>query len=427
MSLFTWKRGKHGTWSDASNWEGGAVPMANDDADISGGRANVRSPISVNSITSGPAMADRALLSFFGAGASTIAGDVDLQGPSSLQVMNSDVTVGGTTSAASIDITALTLNGATLQTGALDLPDTGAIALDGVHNRLATLDVQSTASFGSGSTINGSVALYGNSRIEFAGSDQFTSLAGTLDLESAQAVIADEGINATTNSALRGLNDISGTLNVYQGAQLFLAGRLHVEVGGSLAIGSGSALSESGALTNVGAMTIYGRFHLGSALVNHGKILIENGAGAEDTALDVKGNIYNSGQILFKDGAYEIASAVAGAGQVSLGYDATLALDGAVGQHQVFRFSPSESLTLNDAEHFAGQTRYFTHGDSFILPEFSAGTTFDFVENAAHTSGVLSVSDGTRDAHIIMGGSYSNTDFSLSDNGTGGVTIKSTR
>lgn len=422
MSISKWITG-NGYWSNPKKWQSNAVPTATDDADISGGSPEVRYAITVNSIFSNAGSTGNAALRFVSAGSSTVETDIDLGGESYLTVFNSLVTVGVATSVPVVTVSANAQSGARLTTGTLDAQ---SITLTGTNGKHAQLTANSFASFGSGSDISQKLSLVQDARIEFAGTAQFTSLSGSLSLSGPKALIADAGISGASNSALRGLGTISGTLQLDQGAQVALTGRLTIQKGARVSAANSATISESGALTNDGNLAVGGgQLHIGSALVNDG--LVTMGLYNEESGsdlLDVAGAIYNNGTMSMDfDSREEIDSTLTGRGRVNLSMYANLDLEGAVGRGEAIKFAYSSTLTLGDADHFAGYVRGLTTYDDFVLTDFNSSSILNFTENASGKAGVLTVDDGTHHAHIAMAGNYTNADFNLSAHAGGGVTI----
>ena len=156
------------------------------------------------------------------------------------------------------------------------------------------------AGFGTVGAETGSVTLT-NSLLEFA-SGQIGTIAGGLGLNGASALIADAG-KLTTNSALTGLNTVSGDFRLAAGASVTTTGGLSITGNGDILVdspfnngGGGSSLIVGGTLTN--SSTNSNAFYIGNtfisagdtvsakALVNTGNIQIQ-GNGTIQSVLDI--------------------------------------------------------------------------------------------------------------------------------------------
>jgi len=129
----------------------------------------------------------------------------------------------------------LDLEGASLSIAG-PLTNTGSIELDG-NGTQALLDVTTgVAGFGAAGVLSGNVDVSGDSAIEFA-SGQISTIAAAsqLTLGGSDAFIEDSTAPGS-NSALTGLSNVAGTLN----------------------IGDGASVSTTGALVNNGSVTVGG-------------------------------------------------------------------------------------------------------------------------------------------------------------------------
>jgi hypothetical protein len=165
----------------------------------------------------------------------------------------------------------------------------------------ALLDVTTAAGFGTQGEVIGNVRLSGDAEILFA-KGQITAIAsgGTLALTGADASIADA--DGAQNSALKGLANIAGALDLDQGAELTTAGPL-VIAGGSLNLADGAGqgvagLSPGGPLTNNGNGAGGGGadLSLGGALTNNGNVVIGNAMLSQSTTLKTT-KVLNNGTL----------------------------------------------------------------------------------------------------------------------------------
>jgi hypothetical protein len=86
---------------------------------------------------------------------------------------------------------------------------------------------------------------------------------------------------------------------------------------------------------------------------------------------------------------------------------------------------PSATLDLANANCVQGPITGFQHGDNIDLRNlnFGAGTTLAFSENAQHTGGTLTISDGSSVGQLTLLGQYSAGQFQLSSDGHGGTLV----
>ena len=97
----------------------------------------------------------------------------------------------------------------------------------------------------------------------------------------------------------------------------------------------------------------------------------------------------------------------------------------ASGEEVLFAGSGGD-LALYNVTQFHATIGGFSTGDKFDLGGFtySAGEKETFKENAAHTSGLLTVTDGAEVAKLTLLGNYTSSDFALSDDNHGGTSVK---
>jgi autotransporter passenger strand-loop-strand repeat protein len=111
-------------------------------------------------------------------------------------------------------------------------------------------------------------------------------------------------------------------------------------------------------------------------------------------------------------------------------------LSGSVVAGQTVRFASSNGeLAIGDLSGFGGVSsggaepvlKGFAKGDLLLLGGFAySGATRSFTEAASRTSGTLSVSAGSNQAHLILDGSYVTSDFTLASDGAVGTFVKFT-
>jgi hypothetical protein len=164
---------------------------------------------------------------------------------------------GALTNSGSLTIGNATLFGSDKVT-ATALHNTGSINLTGFRANQALLDVSGSAGFGTAEVLSGNVALTGDSAIEFTGGQIATIATGSGLTLSGKGAVIEDSTALGSSSALTGLSDVSGALNIGGGASMSVTGSLTNS--GSLQLGSNqgglSTLSVAGALTNTGSIDL---------------------------------------------------------------------------------------------------------------------------------------------------------------------------
>ena len=135
------------------------------------------------------------------------------------------------------------------------------------------------------------------------------------------------------------------------------------------------------------------------------------------------GSVY--GNTVHSGGALTVSSggSVTGGLTISGGY---AGISGAVASGQEIRFAGTGDLAFYDLAAFHATIGGYSTGDEFDLGGFAfgAGETRSFAENAAHTGGTLSVTDGSQHASLTLLGNYATGDFALSNDLHGGTFVK---
>ena len=136
--------------------------------------------------------------------------------------------------------------------------NTGSIDLYGGSDEQAALMIGGAAGFGTSGMLSGDVSLQGDTLIEFGSGGEITGIASDaqLSLSGTQAFIADSS-ETSSNSALTGLSNNAGTLNLKGGAAIATtgaltnSGTLYVDINDYT---GGSSLTVGGTLTNGGML-----------------------------------------------------------------------------------------------------------------------------------------------------------------------------
>ncbi len=225
MATDTWRDGT-ANWDTSGDWSAG-VPIASSDVVINKGSPGTGSFGTVNSISIG--VEGGLVLVNFGEGdLSSVTGAVTNSGTLSLD----PAYAGGS----SLAIGGMLTNDGTIRMGSTLYPPGSTIEAAGLTNFIgatlgtidlsggsdnsaaATLDVGSAAGFGAAGVLYGNVNVFGDALIEFASGQITTIAAGSiLYLNGSQAFVADAS-DASSNSALRGLDTVAGSLLLADGA-----------------------------------------------------------------------------------------------------------------------------------------------------------------------------------------------------------------
>jgi hypothetical protein len=304
----------------------------------------------------------------------------------------------------------------------------GFIDLTGAAGAQALLDVTGGAGFGAAGTLTGTAQLAGDSAIEFA-SGQIATIAknGMLQLSGNRAFIED-GTMPGSNSALTGLTDVAGALEMYGDVSvtttgaLLDSGSIYLDFPGHT---GGSTLSIADQLIITGTLDIGDGTLLSpdsvtaKSFVNSGTVDL-TGHGTNLAALNVSGVTTNNGAISISSDTETLAGAVGGAGSFKL-LNAHLLFDSSVSTGQTITETGADELTLKQAQSFAATVSRFGTGDTIDATNFlKTATTYHFVENLMGTGGTLTLHDGSLTANVLMTGDYSKSSFSLApDSGTG--------
>lgn len=422
MARFDWFRGQQGNWNNPFNWQQGGVPGAGDSVFIPAGAyagPTVTTPIAAAFIY------NAGFVSFEDAGSSTVVHNVTNYHV--FDLVGSDLTIRGTLSNnINPDLQAFVrvLADPSGNESHLDL---GALASNSILSiSHSTVGVRSQASLGSGSTVTGLLSVRNGGLLGFEGSAQFTSIATNSTLQLfGNSYIADFALGTGSNSALRGLNSISGSLQLGRGAEIDTTGSMFNAYTGHIDLTLGGTLSLQGAFTNRGLISAISfsrsMLDVGGALLNSGEIDIGGASGKTAMhQLDVAGTVTNNGKMVFRSDTEDFSQDVLGKGRMDLTVGTTLEFDGGVSQGQNLYLGQNSTFALTDPTGFAATVHGFGSDDALLIRGFDDNTSFRFVENQAHTAGVLTVSDGgAGSAHIHLTGVYQTSDFHLASTQNG--------
>jgi fibronectin-binding autotransporter adhesin len=156
------------------------------------------------------------------------------------------------------------------------------------------------------------------------------------------------------------------------------------------------------------------------SLINAGTMIKSGSTG--NTTIAVRFN--NVGKVSVTEGTLELVEDVIGSGGVfTISGGSTLEADAALPKSQAVRFGAGGGkLVLNDTAEFGATVSGFGAGDGVDLTGFAFGgkPKASFVENAAKTQGVLTVTDGKQSLKMTLFGQYVAAGFHLThDSGAG--------
>ncbi len=433
-------------WNTPSDWSAGLPDSSSDvvinrygNPDVTASFGTVAT-IDIN---------NRASLTFTDAGASTVAGGATVKygGALYLDASGGDggsaLTIGGRlTNSGTIEIgpSDNTLSAASTIEAA-HLSSTGTLDLYGSSTVQAVLDVTSGAGFGTAETLTGQVNLSDDALIEFKGG-QITTIAasGALRLIGSQAFVADAS-NTSSNSALKGLETVTGVLELEKGATVKTSGDL--ANGGSIALdsysgGGGSLLNIKGTLTNSGTVSIGNSTLSANSSLTAASVVNSGTIDAYGDAIDhinatlrSTGAFTNDGSVNFSNDSDMIAGAVSGTGNFSLTNGSTLDFGAGVSSGETVTFgSGVDKLALAAASLFDGTINDFSDkGDQVLAQGFAeSATTFVYTQTGADSCS-WTLTDGPNTAVLNFAGEpYAQSDFKIvsTDGGAGSAIVLKT-
>lgn len=157
----------------------------------------------------------------------------------------------------------------------------------------------------------------------------------------------------------------------------------------------------------------------GSHVITNAGTLQATGGGV----LFVASGINNSGALIANAGDLILAGVVTGKGTATITGGGVLEFGAASAENTKF-VGTGGTLVLDDSSHFSGKVSGFGgQGDLIDLTDidFGANTLLKYSGNA--TGGTLTVSDGSHTAKIALLGSYTQSSFTIVDDGSGGTMI----
>ena len=331
-----------------------------------------------------------------------------------------------------------------------------------VTTNLGTLEATAVPGFIGGNPLGGTLDLSGTiintdgliqagaegSTVDLSDADivggTFRTSGGALMAESETTLdgrsqaITNEGFITVANSAavnLLGTIKNDGTINLNStGDATSLLVNATLSGGGNLTLSNNEnnfilAAGGPSVPTNVNNV-ISGAGQIGGqhfTLINESKGVIE---GDYLNPLVIAGSVINSGALLANSGDLIIEGTVTGKGTatISSGVNGGGLMEFGAASNASLQFGNvlfNNTAVFDLATKVTGKISGFASGDLIGLTDinFGAGTSFAYKSNAAHDGGTLTVTDGVSTAKLTFVGTYTQSNFSIANDGSGGTLI----
>jgi fibronectin-binding autotransporter adhesin len=315
----------------------------------------------------------------------------------------------GSIVAGDIDVTASsTISGAHLNNGQVTIESGVVLTLDndtvtGTHfsDTGATIQIDGGTTLTlDGATINGGAIN------DFSTHASNSIVAGDIDIIG-NSTISDASLN-------------HGNVTIESGEKLTLDGDTvngtaftNVATGSVIHVDGGDTLTLNDATTITGGSVTIG---VGAIVKTSGDVTLTNTS------------VTNDGKIEVTDGILKITGSVGSTpgdhGSIQIDSGAVLDLNGADTQDVAF-VGAGGKLQIDASSFGGGSISGLTAGDEIDLSTIGYGpnTTGTYVSNAAHTGGVLTISNGANSISMTLVGDYSNAHFAGSSDGGNGTLI----
>lgn len=312
----------------------------------------------------------------------------------------------------------------TVTVGAISAINGSTISLDGANgSNEGTLVVNGAAGFGTTNVLTGNVEMQDSSLLQFA-SGEITTIAqfASLQFSGGSAYIADSD-STSSNSALTGLSEIDGSLNL-QGTQT--GGGTHISTTSLTISSSGNASLDGGFLGYAGSLlsvantlTVNGGLSMGrQAMFGVGEVSAGNLQGTG--TINVNGADAN-------DQGRLIVSGVSGfSGTIAIQSDGLVEIGGSVTGGGAFEFEASTGTVKFDSATSSGDTfDNFITGDTIDLAGLAFQSTYQaqFTEsNNGGTAGTLNIINTANNDSVVASLSLAsgNYNFAFATNNDGG-------
>jgi hypothetical protein len=138
----------------------------------------------------------------------------------------------------------------------------------------------------------------------------------------------------------------------------------------------------------------------------------------------LQGNVSNSGLLWANGGNITVEGNVTGSGSAQIDGNGTFVFDGLFAETLAINATASGTLVVSHAAAFAGTISGFDGNDHIDLTDVSARSAgLNYTANADGSGGVLTISDSTHAANIVLQGQYDAAEFQFAADATGGTTV----
>ncbi len=368
-------------------------------------------------------------------GAAIDAPNLVLRGPGATLTVAENLTYAGAFSILAAAVLSVSAGDALTLTGAATLNSTvsgaGELATDG-----ATATIDSNASIGvtewtsSGETIDLGGAQSYSGTFEAGAGDTLNANTGALTLKGATSLSGGVTTGGPKALNLDGATTVTGALNIGGRGGVNLDAML-TDSGGNTTLGDAAGhvvkltIAQGGTWDVTDDSSLLLGESASSSIANAG--LFEKTRGTATSTIAPA--IANTGTIEVWAATLELQGAITGTGSEQISGAATLELAGRVGADQKVSFSGAGgALELLNPTAFAAKISDFdaggASGDSLVVA--SHWTFSKFVENAADTSGTMTLADGAATATLTLTGNYAASGFASSTNASGMTVISYT-
>ncbi|MCW2275292.1 hypothetical protein GJ654_14800 [Rhodoblastus acidophilus] len=317
-----------------------------------------------------------------------IGGNLKNTGQLSVDYYN---TAGGS----SLKINGSLINYGAVNLGSYSLTRTTTVTTNGLYNASSgylyissslptafrmCLNVQAAAGFGVAGVETGTVFITRYAGIQFA-SGQITTIQGNLGLSGANAFVNVGNTAPGANSALAGLQTVTGTFSLNKGAKVTTTGALTI-LGSVYLDNNGYSDDRSGQYGGKSQLTI------GGVLTNSGALAIGGSALTGPDTVTTTG-VANTGMITLKGGADPSAEALLNVTGAA-GFGTAGVLSGAVSLsgNSMVEFASGQITTI------AGGASLKLDGPSAFIADAGALTSNSALTGLTTNSGTLSLSNG---------------------------------
>ena len=295
--------------------------------------------------------------------------------------------------------------------GTMTVSDGAILPLGGTINNTGTIALNSAGNQTNLEILVHGATLQGGGHITLSASNGNVIFGGTADaiLTNVDNIIS--GAGQLGNGQLTIVNETAGVIDGNASGYVLV-----LDTGSNAVMNYGTIEASDG-----------GKVEIRSNIINAG--ILEVGAGS---TILIDNSVANSGT-METSGTLDVLGAVSGTGVIKIDSGANLEFGSASSATVTFAngSATTGNLVFDDSKDFTGQIVGFagdgTTANSDLIDlkdiNFSHLTQETYTENSAGTSGTLTLSDGTHTANVIFAGSYVLENFTLSNDGSGGILI----